>query len=221
MAEKPQAGVFGLGTMGGGIAAALSEKEFDIFGLEPVAAGISAARTRVALAGFTIVSDPAALVAALRPPRRFLMMVPAGDPVDTQIGALRPHLAPGDVLIDGGNSHFDDTARRASGLGGSGIHYLGCGILGGERGARDGASVMARGAKEGFEAARDMLEAIAAADDRGACCGWFGEGGAGHFVKMVHKGIEYAVMQAIGEAWLFLRDGLGFDAEAIARQVDH
>lgn len=144
------------------------------------------------------------------------MMVPAGDTVESVISEISPLLSPGDVLIDGGNSHFADTARRATACAGAGFHFLGAGISGGEQGARSGASVMVGGAETGYRLAGDLLDGIAVKDKDGACVHYFGEGGAGHFVKMVHNGIEYAVMQAMGEAWLLLRDLCGYDQLRIA-----
>jgi 6-phosphogluconate dehydrogenase len=160
------------------------------------------------------VATMAALADALARPRRILLMVKAGQPVDDVIDSLRAHLEPGDVIIDGGNSHWMDTARRAEALADDGIMLLGAGISGGEEGARHGPAIMAGGDERAWEIAAPVLGAIAAEVGGEPCCGRFGPGGAGHFVKMVHNGIEYAVMQAIAEAWVMLRDLAGLDAAA-------
>jgi len=162
--------------------------------------------------------EPAELAAALKPPRRILLMVKAGGPVDAVIQQLRPHLQPGDVLIDGGNSHFADTARRSKDLEADGLRYLGVGISGGEEGALYGPSIMPGGPPAAYETVRPIFEAIAArADDGAPCVAYLGPLGAGHYVKMVHNGIEYAVMQLIAEIYDLLRRGLGTSAEALAR----
>lgn len=145
------------------------------------------------------------LVDALDRPRTILLMVPAGDPVDTMITQIQPLLAAGDIVMDGGNSWFLDTRRREDGLRKAGIHFLGVGVSGGEEGARRGPALMPGGPREAFDRVRPMLEAIAAKTDAGPCVGWCGPDGAGHFVKMAHNGIEYGVMQAIAEAYDLLR----------------
>jgi 6-phosphogluconate dehydrogenase len=152
------------------------------------------------------------LAAALERPRRILMMIPAGKPVDQTIEKIRPVLEPGDILIDGGNSWFEDTRRREAALRESGIHFVGCGVSGGEEGARIGPSIMPGGSAEAWEAIKEVLEAIAARTDAGPCVTHVGSDGAGHFVKMVHNGIEYADMQLIAEAWDVQRRGLGLTA---------
>jgi 6-phosphogluconate dehydrogenase len=150
-----------------------------------------------------------ALAAALERPRRIIMMIPAGKPVDETIEKLRPVLEAGDVLIDGGNSWFEDTRRREAALRPTGIHFVGCGVSGGEEGARFGPSLMPGGSVESWTQLKDVLEAIAARTEAGPCVTHVGPDGAGHFVKMVHNGIEYADMQLIAEAWDLLRRGLG------------
>ena len=127
-------------------------------------------------------------------------MVNAGPAVDSVLGELGPLLQPGDIVIDGGNSHFKDTDRRAAGLRDRGVHYLGVGISGGESGARHGPSMMPGGPAEAYEAVRPLFEAVAAQVDGRPCVAHLGPGSAGHYVKMVHNGIEYAVMQLIAES---------------------
>lgn len=149
------------------------------------------------------------LANVLKRPRRVMLMVKAGRPVDDFIAQLVPHLEPGDIIIDGGNSLYTDTERRVRELGEKhGIHFVGCGVSGGEEGARYGPSLMPGGAPAAWPHLREMFQAIAAKADGAPCCDWVGEGGAGHFVKMVHNGIEYGDMQLIGEAYHIMRDGL-------------
>ena len=148
-------------------------------------------------------------VASLERPRRIIMMVMAGGPTDATIDTLLPLLEPGDILVDGGNAHFPDTRRREAALRDVGIHFVGAGISGGEEGALKGPSIMPGGPVESYAALGPMLEKIAAVVDGVPCCTHVGPDGAGHFVKMVHNGIEYADMQLIAEAYELLRQGLG------------
>ena len=157
------------------------------------------------------------LVGSLNQPRVIVLMATAGKVVDLVIDGLLPHLSRGDIVIDGGNSHFPDSERRWRTLRDQGIRFLGCGISGGEEGARHGPAIMPGGDAEAWPQVRDMLRRIAArADDGEPCCRWIGDGGAGHYVKMVHNGIEYGDMQLIAEAWQLMRDGLGMHSEEIA-----
>jgi len=156
------------------------------------------------------------LVASLAPPKRIISMVKAGSAVDELIGQIKPYLSGGDVLIDGGNSFFRDTERRYKALAPEGIHYMGTGISGGEEGALKGPSIMPGGPKEAYDLLAPLLTRIAAQVDDGPCCTYIGPSGAGHFVKMVHNGIEYGDMQLIGEAYDILRIGLGLEAAELA-----
>jgi 6-phosphogluconate dehydrogenase len=150
------------------------------------------------------------LAATLKRPRRVMMMIKAGDPVDRTIESLLPYLEPGDILIDGGNSHFPDTIRRTKYLEGKGLYFIGAGVSGGEEGARHGPSIMPGGSPEAWPYVKDIFQSIAArVEDGTPCCDWVGENGAGHFVKMVHNGIEYGDMQLISEAYQLLKDGVG------------
>jgi len=150
------------------------------------------------------------MVASLASPRVILLMVKAGPPVDAVLDDLVPLLDPGDVVIDGGNSLYTDTARRYQTLKQAGIRFVGAGVSGGEEGARHGPSIMPGGDPEAWPVVREILQGIAAkAPDGAPCCEWIGEGGAGHFVKMVHNGIEYGDMQVIAEAYDLMRRGLG------------
>ncbi|WMT56806.1 decarboxylating NADP(+)-dependent phosphogluconate dehydrogenase [Truepera radiovictrix] len=155
-------------------------------------------------------------VGALERPRKVMLMVEAGRGVDAVIGALLPLLEPGDVIIDGGNSNFLDTRRRERDLRERGIHFLGVGISGGEEGARHGPSIMPGGSREAWELVRPILQRVAAHVGGAPCCDYVGEDGAGHFVKMVHNGIEYGDMQLIGEAYDLMRSVLGMNADELA-----
>ena len=154
------------------------------------------------------------LVASLEKPRRVMMMVKAGDAVDNLIETLLQHLEPGDIIIDGGNSHFPDTARRTAYVESKGLLYVGCGVSGGEEGALNGPSLMPGGSPAAWPFVKPIFQSICAKVENGdPCCDWVGENGAGHFVKMVHNGIEYGDMQLICEAYQLMRDGLGMSAE--------
>ncbi|MDQ1474606.1 MAG: 6-phosphogluconate dehydrogenase [Bryobacterales bacterium] len=149
-------------------------------------------------------------VGLLKTPRRVMMMVKAGDTVDQMIDAVVPFLEPGDIVIDGGNSHFPDSNRREKALGEKGILFVGTGVSGGEEGARKGPSIMPGGRPEAWPHVKDIFQSIAAkVEDGTPCCDWVGEGGSGHYVKMVHNGIEYGDMQLICEAYQLLKDGIG------------
>jgi 6-phosphogluconate dehydrogenase len=156
------------------------------------------------------------LCGMLKTPRRIMMMVKAGDTVDQMIDAVLPHLEKGDIIIDGGNSHFPDSNRRTKDLAAKGILFIGTGVSGGEEGARKGPSIMPGGSIEAWPHVKDIFQSIAAkVEDGTPCCDWVGEDGAGHYVKMVHNGIEYGDMQLICEAYQLLRDGLGLTADEL------
>lgn len=158
------------------------------------------------------------LVLQLSRPRKVMLMVKAGPPVDDFIEQLIPLLEPGDIIIDGGNSHFPDTARRMEYVEGKGLLYIGTGVSGGEEGALKGPSIMPGGSAAAWPLVKPIFQAIAAkAPDGSPCCEWVGTGGAGHFVKMVHNGIEYGDMQLICEAYQLMRDGLGMAADEMSR----
>ena len=157
------------------------------------------------------------LVRVLDRPRRILMMIKSGSPVDATLENLLPRLEPGDIVVDGGNSHFRDTIRRQQLAGDKGVHFFGLGISGGEEGARHGPSLMPGGDRRVYEQQlQPVLEEIAAVSDAGPCVTYIGAGGAGHFVKMVHNGIEYGDMQLIAEAYEVMSRGLGMEARQIA-----
>ncbi|MBG6180189.1 NADP-dependent phosphogluconate dehydrogenase [Arthrobacter sp. CAN_A1] len=157
------------------------------------------------------------LVDSLETPRRVLIMVKAGAPVDSVISQLEPLLEKGDIIIDAGNSHYEDTRRREAALAQKDLHFVGVGVSGGEEGALLGPSIMPGGSRESYDSLGPMLEKISAKYDGEPCCRWIGTDGAGHFVKMVHNGIEYADMQVIGEAYDLLRSGAGIEPAEQAR----
>ncbi|MGB7924391.1 MAG: NADP-dependent phosphogluconate dehydrogenase [Pyrinomonadaceae bacterium] len=159
---------------------------------------------------------PEEFVRAIKRPRKIMMMVKAGPPVDWTIDQFRPFLEAGDILIDGGNSWYEDTRRREAALREAGLHFIGSGVSGGEEGALWGPSLMPGGAPEAYEEIRPIWEAIAAKTEDGPCTTHVGPDGAGHFVKMVHNGIEYGDMQLIAEAYDILRRVLGMEADELA-----
>jgi 6-phosphogluconate dehydrogenase len=155
-------------------------------------------------------------IQALKRPRRAMLMVKAGSTIDEMIAALLPHLEKGDILIDGGNSHYPDTNRRTKELAEKGILFIGTGVSGGEEGARHGPSIMPGGNPAAWPHVKEIFQAIAAkVEDGSPCCDWVGEEGAGHYVKMVHNGIEYGDMQLICEAYHLLHEGLGLNADEL------
>src|SRR6266853_886258 len=153
------------------------------------------------------------MVGLLKRPRRVMLMVKAGKPVDEFIDQIIPHLEPGDIVIDGGNSLFEDNNRRTKYLESKGLLFIGTGVSGGEEGARHGPSIMPGGSPAAWPHLKPIFQAIAAkVEDGSPCCDWVGENGAGHYVKMVHNGIEYGDMQLICEAYQLLKEGLGLSA---------
>ncbi len=156
------------------------------------------------------------LAQVLKKPRRVMLMVKAGTSVDEMIDSLAPHLEPGDIIIDGGNSHYPDTNRRTAALAEKGLLFVGAGVSGGEEGARHGPSIMPGGNPAAWPHVKAIFQSIAAkVEDGSPCCDWVGENGAGHYVKMVHNGIEYGDMQLICEAYQLLKDGLGLNADEL------
>ncbi len=206
-------GLIGLGTMGAALASNIADNGFDIAVYNrttSVTQEFHAQAGKLA-AKITPTETLEDLVAAIKEPRAIILMVPAGDPVDQQIDALRPLLGDNDLIIDAGNALFHDTTRRAREATGP---FMGIGVSGGEEGARFGPAIMGGGKKEYWDRVSHILEAISAKFEGTACATWMGEEGAGHFVKAVHNGIEYADMQMIAEVYGIMRDGLGMDAAA-------
>jgi len=205
-------GLIGLGVMGENLALNLERNGFSVTGFDLDSHKREAFAQRTEGLNACAVNSLAELVANLQLPRRVWLMVPAGAPVDAVLNELRTLLSPGDVVIDGGNTLYRDTQRRIESLEGTGILYVGSGVSGGEEGALNGPALMPGGSSEAWPLVRPFLQAIAAkAKDGQACCEWMGPGGAGHFVKMVHNGIEYADMQIICEAYALMKD-LGMTA---------
>jgi len=199
----------GLGTMGRNLALNIEEHGFPVAVWNLETEWIDAFLRDHPGTRFTGAKTLPELVAALERPRRIMMLIPAGAPVDQTIEKLTPLLDQGDILIDGGNSYFMDTRRREAALRAKGLHFVGCGVSGGEEGARRGPSIMPGGSDEAWGRIRDVLEAIAAKTEAGPCVTHVGSDGAGHFVKMVHNGIEYGDMQLIAETYDVLHRGLG------------
>ena len=205
--EKAQFGMIGLGTMGRNFLLNLAEHGFSCIGFDLDAAKRSLLIEEGRDYEVAAAEDLAAFVGGLEVPRRIMMLVPAGKIVDSVINDLIPHLEKGDLIIDGGNSHFTDTERRETFLEEKGIEFLGVGVSGGEEGARHGASIMIGGKPEVYELVRPMLEAASAKVNGEPCAAHVGKSSAGHFVKMVHNGIEYGMMQLIAEAYDLLHSG--------------
>jgi 6-phosphogluconate dehydrogenase len=212
-----QIGVTGLAVMGSNIA-----RNFASHGYTVALHNRSIARTDTLLAehgsegNFVRSETIPEFLAALEKPRRVLIMVKAGDPTDAVINELADAMEEGDIIIDGGNALYTDTIRREKAMRERGLHFVGAGISGGEEGALNGPSIMPGGPAESYESLGPLLEEISAHVDGVPCCTHIGPDGAGHFVKMVHNGIEYSDMQLIGEAYQLLRDGLGLTAPQIA-----
>ncbi|PAV87851.1 hypothetical protein WR25_06081 isoform B [Diploscapter pachys] len=162
----------------------------------------------------------AEMCSKLKKPRRIMMLVKAGEAVDAMIEQIVPHLEPGDIVIDGGNSEYHDSNRRAEELAKKGFHFVGCGVSGGEEGARYGPSLMPGGSEAAWPHLKQIFQKIAAKAEGEPCCDWVGKAGSGHFVKMVHNGIEYGDMQLIAEACDLLRKAAGLDYDQMAEVMD-
>jgi 6-phosphogluconate dehydrogenase len=202
-------GMIGLGVMGHQLALNLADHGAQVVAFDLGEAG----RTRMRAAGHervAVVEGLPNLIESLAPPRALLLMVPAGEPVDAVIAALQPLLEPGDILIDGGNSHFPDTIRRTAYVESKGLLFVGSGVSGGEEGALKGPSMMPGGSPAAWPHLQPIFQSICAFTPEGEpCCEWIGENGAGHFVKMVHNGIEYGDMQLICEVYDLMKRGAG------------
>src|SRR5687768_5545352 len=214
--SKAQFGMVGLGTMGRNFL--LNVAEHGIAGVGYDLDGTKRALLIAESEGLDVsaAEDIPSLIDALEKPRRIMLLVPAGPIVDAVIHDLLPLLEPGDMVIDGGNSHFLDTERRESTLAEDGIEFLGVGVSGGEEGARHGASIMIGGNPDVYEHVRPMLEAASAKVNGEPCAAHVGRSSAGHFVKMVHNGIEYGLMQLISEAYDLLKRGYRMSTDEIA-----
>ena len=211
MQEKSDIGVIGIAVMGENLILNMESKGFHVTAynrtLDKVERFVNGRAKGKNIYGATSIED---LIRSLKRPRKVMLMVKAGKPVDDFIELLIPHLEPGDIIIDGGNSHFPDTERRVNYVESKGLLYVGTGVSGGEEGALLGPSIMPGGSAAAWPAVKPIFQAIAAkVADGTPCCDWVGNGGAGHFVKMVHNGIEYGDMQLINETYHIMKDVLG------------
>jgi 6-phosphogluconate dehydrogenase len=220
MKEKADIGMIGLAVMGENLALNMEDKGFTVAVYNRTVPGVEERIVERFINGrgrgkyFIGSNTIEEFVTSLATPRKIMMMVKAGKPVDELIDQLIPLLDQGDILIDGGNSHFPDTIRRTNYLESKGLLFIGTGVSGGEEGALRGPSIMPGGSPAAWPAVKPILQAIAAKlDDGTPCCDWVGENGAGHFVKMVHNGIEYGDMQIICEAYQIMKELLGMSAD--------
>ncbi len=209
-------GMIGLGVMGSNLLQNMAAHGFKVIGFDTDKQKAvlleSLAANNVIIKG---VNSLDSMVQQLKQPRKLMMLVPAGKPVDNVIESLLPLLSKGDIVIDGGNSYYRDTLRRVNYLQTKGIHFMGMGISGGEQGARTGPSIMPGGDQEAFQYVKPLLEAIAAKVNGEPCTAYMGKDAAGHYVKMVHNGIEYAIMQLISEVYDLLKRGLGLNNDEL------
>ena len=209
-------GVVGMAVMGSNLARNIARNGYRVAVFNRTPARTEAVMRLYSEEGdFVPAEDVESFVASLERPRRIIIMVQAGPATDHTIDSLKAYLDEGDIIVDGGNAHFEDTRRRELRLRADGLHFVGAGISGGEVGALEGPSIMPGGSEESYAALGPILERISATVDGEPCCAYIGPDGAGHFVKMVHNGIEYADMQFIGEAYELLK-GIGLTASQAA-----
>ncbi|MGI8575393.1 MAG: NADP-dependent phosphogluconate dehydrogenase [Egibacteraceae bacterium] len=217
MSEQSDIGLIGLGVMGQNLARNIARNGFGVAvynrTTSKMTAFVDEFGSEGAITGHETVGE---LVAALKRPRRIISMVSAGAGTDAVLDEVSEHLEDGDIFLDGGNAHFADTQRRGERAAERGVRYLGVGISGGEEGALHGPSIMPGGPREAYDQVSEILETVAAEVDGVPCCAWLGPDGAGHYVKMVHNGIEYADMQLIAESYDLLRHVGGLEPERIA-----
>ncbi|MCF6302186.1 MAG: NADP-dependent phosphogluconate dehydrogenase [Devosiaceae bacterium] len=217
--KQADIGLIGLAVMGSNLALNIAENGYRVAVNNRTASKIDDFVSNAGELAEWIIpnADPGAVVSSIKSPRSIILMVKAGKPVDMTIAALLPHLDKGDVIIDAGNANYRDSVRRYEELTPQGIGFLGIGVSGGEEGARHGPSIMVGGSKPQWLNAEEILTAISAKFNGEPCCAYLGESGAGHFVKTIHNGIEYADMQMIAEVYGIMRDGLGMDPKACAQ----
>ena len=201
-------GIIGLGTMGRSLLLNMADHNFNVSGLDKDAAKASLLESESKKDNVKGVTDAKSFVASLKKPRAIMMLVPAGKIVDDVIQELTPLLDKGDLIIDGGNSHFTDTNRRVDELKKKDLHFFGMGISGGEEGARKGPSMMPGGDPEAYKVVQPIFEAVAAKVNGDPCVTYIGPGASGHFVKMVHNGVEYGIMQLLAETYELMKKGL-------------
>ncbi|MEO8720949.1 MAG: NADP-dependent phosphogluconate dehydrogenase [Ginsengibacter sp.] len=214
--NKYDFGMIGLGVMGSNLLLNMADHGFSVIGFDTNSVKTKALEAAAAkeqeVKGVNTLSE---MIAQLKTPRKIMMLVPAGKPVDSVINDLKPLLQEGDIIIDGGNSHYTDTIRRIDELKNNGFHFMGIGISGGEEGARKGPSIMPGGDETAYKEIAPILEAVAAKVNGEPCVAYLGKGAAGHYVKMIHNGIEYAVMQLISECYDLMHYGLDFSNEEL------
>ncbi|MEB2843349.1 NADP-dependent phosphogluconate dehydrogenase [Rhizobiales bacterium RZME27] len=217
--EQAEIGLIGLGVMGSNLALNIAEKgnRIAVFNRSPEATRKFFAEAGDLQKNIIPCETLEEFVAAIRPPRPIIIMIKAGDPVDQQMELLKPYLADNDIMIDAGNANFRDTMRRFDNLKDSGLTFIGMGVSGGEEGARHGPSIMVGGTEDSWKRVEKVLTSISAKFHDEPCVAWLGENGAGHFVKTIHNGIEYADMQMIAEIYGILRDGLKLSAPEIGQ----
>jgi len=213
--QEYEIGMVGLGVMGRNLVLNMADHGCAVAGYDKDQTKVEALRKESAGHNTSGVENIVDFFALLRKPRAIMMLVPAGAPVDSVIKDLLPHLDQGDLIIDAGNSYFKDTDVRARNLTAKGIHFLGVGVSGGEEGARHGPSIMPGGSKDAYERVRLIFEAAAAKVNGDPCVTYLGPGSAGHFVKMVHNGIEYGIMQLIAETYDIMKRGLGLNDDEL------
>lgn len=214
--KKYDFGMIGLGVMGSNLLLNMADHGFAVIGYDTNAEKTksleNAATKDTIVKGVNTLEE---MIAQLKIPRKLMMLVPAGDPVDSVINKLKPLLQKGDIIIDGGNSHYIDTLRRINELKTVGFHFMGIGISGGEEGARRGPSIMPGGDEEAYKEVAPILKAVAAKVNGEPCVGYLGKDAAGHYVKMVHNGIEYAIMQLISECYDLMHNGIQLSNEEL------
>ncbi|MEP7107343.1 MAG: NADP-dependent phosphogluconate dehydrogenase [Ferruginibacter sp.] len=214
-------GMIGLGTMGRSLLLNMADHNFSVAGYDKDMEKTKLLEKEGAGKPVKAFSSLPEFIQSLQKPRSVMMLVPAGNIVDSVIEDLLPLLEKGDIIIDGGNSHFNDTNRRVTYLEDKGLNFFGMGVSGGEEGARKGPSMMPGGNKEAYQHVKYIFEAIAAKVNGEPCVAYIGPGAAGHFVKMVHNGIEYGLMQLISESYEILRKGLKLDNGAIQKVFEN
>ncbi len=218
MTKKYDIAVIGLGVMGQSLARNLADSGFNVLCWDRHEEKTMAFIEKFPNKNMSPCKDFKCLKQKMKVPRKYLMMVPAGNPVDEVVKKLTPHLKKGDIVIDGGNSHFRDTIRRTDELKKKGIHFVGMGVSGGEEGALLGPSIMPGGSKESWKAISPILQKISAKDFSGKpCVTYIGTDGAGHYVKMAHNAIEYGIMQMMAESYQILRAGYKLETKEIAK----
>jgi 6-phosphogluconate dehydrogenase len=220
-AQQFDFGMIGLGVMGRNFLLNMADHGFKVIGFDKdnqkTTAFEAAATPGTTVKGVVTLED---MVSQLSSPRRIMMLVPAGKPVDDVIASLLPLVKQGDIIIDGGNSHYTDTIRRVTYLKEKGIHFMGMGVSGGEQGARSGPSIMPGGDQEAYPFVQPMLEAVSAKVNGEPCVAHLGKDAAGHYVKMVHNGIEYSIMQLISECYDLLHRGAGLSNDELHKVFD-